>query len=170
LTTALSAADAVADTTDVPGLVRAFFPSTVGRPAVDAEAAAWSRAVATRLRERIVWQFLTSEELRTRAPDRALPLTARCALPDEPWRGRIVALGSPAFRRDAGGTDNDFLRALYREILGREPAPEELAGWRTALVPAPPHRRALAAALFDARRALCATPGDTLAANRLSLP
>jgi hypothetical protein len=114
LTTALSAADAVADTTDVPGLVRAFFPSTVGRPAVDAEAAAWSRAVATRLRERIVWQFLTSEELRTRAPDRALPLTARYALPDEPWRGRIVALGSPAFRRDAGGTDNDFLRALYR--------------------------------------------------------
>jgi hypothetical protein len=59
---------------------------------------------------------------------------------------------------------------LAHEILGREPAPEELAGWRTALVPAPPHRRALAAALFDARRALCATPGDTLAADRLRLP
>jgi hypothetical protein len=170
LTTALGTAIAVADTTDVPGLVRAFFPATVGRPAGTAEVAAWSRAVATRLRERIVWQFLTSEELRTRAPDRALPPTTRYALPDEPWRGRIMALGSPAFRRDAGGTDDDFLRALYREILEREPAPAELASWRTALVPAPPHRRALAAALFDARRALRATPSDTLAADRLRLP
>jgi len=170
LTTALAAADAIADTADVPGLVRAFFPPTIGRPAADAEAAAWSRAVATRLRERIAWQFLTSEELRTRAPDRALPPTARFALPDEPWRGRIVTLGSPAFRRDAGGTDDDFLRALYREILEREPAPEELAGWRAALVPAPPHRRALATALFDARRALRAASGDTLSANRLRLP
>ncbi len=170
LTTALGAADAVADTTDVPGLVRVFFPATVGRPAGDTEADAWSHAVATRLRERIAWQFLTSEELRTRAPGRALPPTTRFVLPDEPWRGRIVALGSPAFRRNAGGTDSDFLRALYREILEREPAPEELAGWRTALVPAPPHRRALAAALFDARRALRAAPGDTLAADRLRLP
>jgi hypothetical protein len=170
LTTALGAADAVADTTDVPGLVRAFFPATVGRPAADAEAAAWSRAVATRLRERIAWQFLTSEELRARAPDRALPPAARFALPDEPWRARIRAFGSPAFRRDAGGTDDDFLRALYREILAREPAPAELAGWRAALVPAPPHRRALAAALFDARRVLRAAPGDTLAADRLRLP
>jgi hypothetical protein len=45
-----------------------------------------------------------------------------------------------------------------------------LAGWRAALVPAPPHRRALAAALFDARRVLRAAPGDTLAADRLRLP
>ncbi len=170
LATALGAADAVADTTDVPGLVRACFPPAVGRPATGTEAGAWSRAVATRLRERIAWQFLTSDELRSRAPDRALPPAVRFALPDEPWRGRIQALGSPAFRRDAGGTDDDFLRALYREILGRQPAPEELTGWRPALVPARPHRRALAAALFDARRSLRAAPGDTLFAHRLRLP
>jgi hypothetical protein len=170
LAAALSAADAVADTTDLPGLVRAFFPPTVGRPAADAEAGAWSRALATRLRERVAWQFLTSDELRARAPDRALPPAARFALPDEPWRGRILALGSPAFRREAGGTDDAFLRALYREILGREAAPGELAGWRPALLPARPQRRALAAALFDARRALRASPGDTLAAARLRLP
>ena len=159
-----------ADTTDLRAVVRAYFPAATGRPAAPDQADAWARALARRLRERIAWQFLTSDELRARAPERAAPRTARFVMPDEPWRGRIAALGADAYRRDAGGDDRAFLRALYRDVLAREPAEAELDDWAPAFAPGRPQRRALATALFDARRVLARAPGDTVSARRLRLP
>ena len=170
LATALAATDAVADTTDAPALVRAFLPRAVGRPAGAAEADAWSRAVATRLRERVAWQFLSSDERRARHPDATAPRTRPWWRVAPPWRDEIARLGSPAYRRAAGGDDAAFLAALYRELLDREASSEEVAAWRPALAPNRRQREALAAALFDARRALARGPADSLTLAALRLP
>lgn len=163
----LAAPGAAADTTNIPSLVRGFFGATTGRTPTDAEVAAWSRAVATRLRERIAWQFLTSQELRVRAPELAAPPTERFVTPDEPWRGRIEAWGADAYYRQAGGDDRAFLRALYRDVLARRPDETELDGWAGSFAPSRSQRRALAAALFDARRS---ASGDARGAAALRLP
>ncbi|MHB8078857.1 MAG: hypothetical protein ACYDIE_06345, partial [Candidatus Krumholzibacteriia bacterium] len=87
-----------------------------------------------------------------------------------PWRDEIVRLGSPAYLRAAGGDDAAFLAALYRELLGREGSPEEVAAWRPALAPDRLQREALVTALFDGRRALARGPADSLTVAALRLP
>ncbi len=171
LLAALAAPGAVPDTTDHAALVRACFPTAVGRAPTAAETDAWAAALGTRLRERVAWQFLTSDELRARSPRDALPKAGRFALPDGEAGRRVARLGAEAFRREAGGDDRAFLRALYRHVLGREASDAEVAGWAPALAPDRRQREALAGALFDARRALRAPPDDAgVLAARLRLP
>ncbi|MCI0356487.1 MAG: CPBP family glutamic-type intramembrane protease [Acidobacteria bacterium] len=48
-------------------------------------------------------------------------------------RRRLQELASPEYYARQGGTDEQFLRGLYRDVLAREPGRAELAGWRERL-------------------------------------
>ncbi len=49
----------------------------------------------------------------------------------EDLRGQLIA--SNEYYRRAGGTDQTYVAQLYRDILHREAAPSEIAGWVTSL-------------------------------------
>ena len=142
------------------------YPLAVGRSLPAQEQAAWERAIAREQRACIAWQVLLSAEYAARAAAAGLPapppLTEHWSGLAPPWPGRIAALA------DAGGEGRDFLRSLYRDLLGRDPAPAELESWAWGLVPI--QRTALARLLLSERAALRAVPYAAAEFPPLRLP
>ncbi len=150
--------------------VAALYPGVVGRPATDGERAAWRATLAEAQRRRLATSFLTSGERRERLdPDAPRPGTDPAAW-NQAQQARLRELAAPAYLERAGGDFAGLLRAYYREVLAREPAPAELDAW-----PADPpltlaQRRRLAVLLLDRRRDLARAPFAGLEAERLRLP
>jgi hypothetical protein len=160
--------DAAADGDSTTAFIQELYTGIVGRPATSGELSAWNTALACRLRERIAWQFLDSAEHRARRGADSPPAGRRWSELDEPWRSRLAELGSETAYQAAGGEASGFLRGLYRELLGREPAAPELAAWAPAFGLSPVQRQQLAQTLYDRRRELArGRPAAVIAALRL---
>ncbi len=144
----------------------AAYPLTVGRPLQSGEQAAWARGIAREQRACIAWEILLSAEYAARAAAAGLPapppLTQHWSDLAPPWPGRIAAMA------DAAGEETDFLRSLYRDLLGRDPASAELDSWAWGLVPI--QRSALARLLLTERATLRSMPYAAAEFPPLRLP
>lgn len=133
------AADAPQDQARNAAFVRAVYQDTIGAaPAQDA-LDGWLRALAGGVsREQVAAAILSSPEyggvIEEQAFQRLLGRTAgggtdwAAALkngspPEQLYAG---VLGSDEFYQHTGGTDRGWLTALYKGLLGRDPAPGEL--------------------------------------------
>jgi hypothetical protein len=155
----------------VATFVAALYPDIVGRAASLDELEGWSLSVAACQRGSVAWLFYLSDEYRRRfgepAGEALLPGNVHWTRLPVPWPERIGAhtgLGSAPAADDW----TDHLRRLYREVLGREPQPAELASWSPAL--SLQQERRLVEVVFEQRRALAATAFQTLGCEQMRLP
>lgn len=152
-----------------------LYEALAGRPPTTAEAAAWDSVLARRAREHVARLFLTSDEHAARVGAKAAGVARRLAAARAARGAGDEALARQASggRYDAAARagDADFLRALYRLVLAREPADAEVAAWAPSLTSLEPaHRERLAAFLFDRRRALARGPLPPEALSEFRLP
>ncbi|MBU2500548.1 hypothetical protein KJ682_04370 [bacterium] len=114
--------------------LQALYPGVVGRPLGPDEERAWTAALDRARRRNILWQFMIGQEYRDEPrlgppphPDGRAPGDRRH------WRPIVARMSADPYWESAGGTWDGFLTAVYRDFLGRSPAPAELAAWPSGL-------------------------------------
>lgn len=148
------------------------YPQTVGRGATSDELDRWETDLALALRTTRAWQFFTSDEYARKAktrgwppgPDEAVHWTAF----SPEWRDRIAAFGSDSYWEACGATLPSFTRALYRDILHRDPGDAELQAWTRDLTVG--QRWRLTSVLLEEGRQWHSRPYPGLDVDELRLP
>lgn len=140
-----------------------LYPGIVGREARAVELDRWWRSIDACRRGMVAWHFFLSSEYRRRQglPEDEPPFDPGrpwAHLP-EPWVGRIHELvhGAPV---GAGDPWEAYLEHLYREVLDREAAAEEIQSWSRTL--APRQQQRVVELLLERRHDWSTTPFDTL--------
>lgn len=155
----------------VAGFIGPLYPAAIGRPATAVELARWEASVGAARRGALAWYFFNAPEYRERfgqAPDAPRLGDATPWTQLEPaWRARVAPFATAAYARAHGDTWEGFLGGIYRDVLGREAAPADLASWPQTL--SARERERLVEVLLANRGRLRRAPFDTLTAEALEL-
>lgn len=114
--------------------LQALYPGVLGRPLTPDEERTWTCALDRARRRNILWQFMIGQEYR-HAPRLGPPPHPDGRDPGDGhhWRPIVTRMSADPYWESAGGTWDGFFSAVYRDFLGRSPAPAELAAWPSGL-------------------------------------